>query len=406
MKILYFGTVCELNNYNELLKNCRSKPSVSTIVFENALLDGFSKNGIDMEIHSFPMVPVFPHLKKIFFGRKKEKLPCGYEAVWLRTINIPVLKQISRSLDARRILRSWGRENTGRGIVFTYSIPPFLVKTIIRYSRKYSLKTVAIIPDLLRDMYINEKPDSPVTKLKNKYIEPAMKMQGEYDGYIYLTEAMRKIVAPDKPYIVMEGIASSTEFKKVPSCEKSVPRAIMYAGMLHRKYGIINLLDAFDGLAEKDTELWLFGDGSAVPEIKARAEKNKRIRYFGMLDHDKIIEYERKSTLIVNPRDPDDEFTAYSFPSKTIEYMLSGTPLLTTKLKGIPDEYFNYVFSVEDNSCESLLTAIEKVLSRSPDELKAVAESAAEFIAENKNSRTQAAKIKLFLEEVQLDVKN
>lgn len=405
MNILYFGTVCGLNNYNELLKNCRSKPSVSTIVFETALLDGFSKNGINAEIYSFPMIPTFPCFGKLHFGGKKESLPCGYEVTWLNTINIPFLKQASRRLDARKALRRWGKENKGKGIIFTYSIPPFLVKDIIRFGREYSLKTAAIIPDLLRDMYINENARSLFTKLKKKYLEPALRLQGEYDGYIYLTEAMRDVVAPHKPYIVMEGIASAVDFKKISLSEKAVPRAIMYAGMLHEKYGIINLLDAFEKLAEKDVELWLFGSGSAVREIKARAEHNSRIKYFGMAKHNEILEYERKATLLVNPRDPNEEFTAYSFPSKTIEYMLSGTPLLTTELKGIPREYFDYTFSAADNSPECLLTALESALSKTAAGLADAGKNAAEFIIKNKNSYIQAAKIKMFLEEIQHDIK-
>ena len=400
MNILYFGTVCDIKNYNEMLKSCRSKPSVSTIVFETALLDGFKKNGINAEIHSFPMIPTFPKFGKIFFGRKKEVLPCGYEATWLKTVNVTFLKQASRRADAKKALKRWGKENKGKGIVFTYSIPPFLVKDVVKLSKKYSLKSVAIIPDLLRDMYVNENAASLLTKLKNRYLAPALKLQGEYDGYIYLTEAMKDVVAPNKPYIVMEGIAAVDETSKFVPAEKAVPRAIMYAGMLHEKYGMVNLLDAFEQLTEKDVELWLFGDGTAVSEIIERAKENTRIKYFGSVERAKILEYEKKAYLLVNPRDPNEEFTAYSFPSKTIEYMLSGTPLLTTSLKGIPAEYFDYVFSVSDNSVESLASGMTEALSKTAEEMASIAKKASDFIHESKNSYCQTAKIKEFLEEV------
>ena len=52
MNILYFGTVCEPEHYSRLLEGCRSKPSVSTLVFENALLSGFAAHGTQMEICS------------------------------------------------------------------------------------------------------------------------------------------------------------------------------------------------------------------------------------------------------------------------------------------------------------------------------------------------------------------
>ena len=38
----------------------------------------------------------------------------------------------------------------------------------------------------------------------------------------------------------------------------------------------------------------------------------------------------------VNPRQNNEEFTKYSFPSKTMEYLASGVPVVAYKLDGIP----------------------------------------------------------------------
>lgn len=400
MKILYFGTVCDINEYDKLLENCSCKPSVAPIVFENALLDGFSKNRTDLEIHSFPMIPTFPSSKILHFGKCVNNLKSGYSCRWLNTWNLPLIKQFSRRMDARRILKKWGRENRGEGVVFTYSIPPFLVKDVIRFSKKYSLKTISIIPDLLRDMYINDNSKSFITSLKNLYLKPALKCQSRYDGYIYLTDAMHEVVAPQKPYMVMEGIADISSATPPDISNKAEKRSIMYAGMLHEKYGIINLLDAFDELSDKDTELWLFGDGSAVDQIKERAKSNPQIKYFGIVNRDEILKYEKKATLLINPRNPKDEFTKYSFPSKTIEYMLSGTPLITTKLPGIPDEYFEFIFSVDSNEVESLYNAMIGALEKSDEELISIGKKAQSFILDNKHSQKQVKRIIDFIKEV------
>lgn len=406
MKILYFGTVCNLENYNNLLEDCSNKPSVAPIVLETALLDGFKKNNIDVEIYSYPMIPTFPKSKLIHFGNIKEKLACGYECTWLNTVNLPFLKQITRRLHAKKEIKCWLKKYKDEGIIFTYSIPPFLVKDVIKYGKKYSVKKIAIIPDLLKHMYINENQKSIITKLKMKYIKPALKLQSEYDGYIYLTEAMRDIVAPNKPYIVMEGIANDLQMINSSDEFKTDVRAIMYAGMLHEKYGILNLVDAFEKLNNPNLELWLFGDGTAAFEIKKRAHKNWKIRYFGIVNREKIIEYEKKATLLVNPRNPKEEFTSYSFPSKTIEYMLSGTPVLTTKLRGIPEEYFQYVFGADDNSSESLKKEIEKILLYSDEELREVGLKAKNYIVREKNSCKQVSKIVEFIKGVNNVSKN
>ncbi len=401
MKVLYFGTVCDLPGYEAMLEQCRQKPTVATIVFETALLRGFVENHIEVEIHSFPMIPTFPGSRYLYFGGQTETLPIGTTCRWLRTVNLPFIKQMTRRRDAARIIRQWAQANGEDGVILTYSIPPFLVKDLLRYGKKYHLKTMAVIPDLLRDMYVNEKQGSLVTKLKNRYLNRALALQGEYDGYICLTDAMHEVVAPEKPYTVMEGIADIAAVADEPPVEKAAPRAVMYAGMLYEKFGIFQLIDAFERIRATDTELWIFGDGPAVEDIRQRAQRNPRIRFFGKVSRDEILTREKQAALLVNPRGVNEEFTKYSFPSKTIEYMLSGTPVLTTKLPGIPDEYFQYVFSAEDNDVQSLTDAINAVFDNSDEVLHRFGKRAKQYIVNEKNSKTQVKRILDFINGVE-----
>jgi len=174
----------------------------------------------------------------------------------------------------------------------------------------------------------------------------------------------------------------------------------MYAGRLHGQYGLLNLLDAFEAANPENAELWLFGDGNAVETIEKRAEKNPSIRYFGRKTRDEILEFERKATLLVNVRSVDEEFVKYSFPSKTIEYMLSGTPLLTTELPGIPKEYFDHVFHVENNTVECLAKGIRNALSNTQEQLWEFGSEARNFIKNEKNGKVQSGRILRFLEEL------
>lgn len=398
MKILYFGTVCDLAEYEKMLSNCSSKPSIAPIVFETSLLSGFKKNNAEVEVYSFPMIPTFPSFKKLWWGSKREKLSCGYKTTWLKTINIPIIKQFSRKIDAKRILKKFLKSNKGQDCaVLTYSIPPFLAKSVVKYCNKYNVKCYAVVTDLLRDMYMNAQDSSIVTKLKNFYLNNAIKYQGCYDGYIYLTEAMKDVINPEKPYIVVEGIADISNVQPPSITEKNHPKVIMYAGMLHENYGVLNLLEAFRKFENNDVELWLFGDGNCVDKINEYCEKDSRIKFFGRVERDKILNTERQASLLVNIRNTDDDYTKYSFPSKTIEYMLSGTPVLTSKLSGIPDEYFNYVYTVESNRVDDILKALQEIFNKSDKDNCEVGFRAQKFIVENKNSVVQASNILKFM---------
>lgn len=394
MKIFYFGTVCNLKNYENFISNSKTKPTVAGIVFESNLLRGFKEFEVDMDIYTYPMFPTFPTFSKIFLNKKVEDLDCGYKCTWLRTCNLPVIKQIVRRFDGRRALKKWLKQNKEQECaVLTFAIPPFLAKDIIKLSRKYDVKCFAIITDLLRDMYMNETHSRLVSAAKQLYLHQATLYQGEYDAYVYLTKEMSEVINPQKPYVVVEGVADLHCAKKPEVNEKAKPAAIMYAGMLHKNYGILNLIDAFCKLNKADTELWLFGDGSCVQEIKEYCRLNDKIKYFGNTSRDQVLEYERKATLLINVRDPEDSFTKYSFPSKTIEYMVSGTPVLTTRLQGIPEEYFEYVFSLSDVSVEGIYAKLSEILDYSQDDLCGLGERAQNFIIQNKKPRDVGRKI-------------
>ena len=95
----------------------------------------------------------------------------------------------------------------------------------------------------------------------------------------------------------------------------------------------------------------------------------------------------------MNPRPTTEEFTKYSFPSKNMEYMVSGTPLLTTRLPGMPKEYYPYVFLIEDETIDGYAKALADALSRTEDELVNFGQKAKKFVLENKNYIIQTRRI-------------
>lgn len=45
-----------------------------------------------------------------------------------------------------------------------------------------------------------------------------------------------------------------------------------------------------------------------------------------MVPNSGVLKAQSESEILVNPRNDNNEFTKYSFPSKVIEYLGSGTP--------------------------------------------------------------------------------
>ena len=131
--------------------------------------------------------------------------------------------------------------------------------------------------------------------------------------------------------------------------------------------------------------------------LKKLQKKDKRIIYWGVVEQKHVFEMQQQATLLVNPRKGHEEYTKYSFPSKTMEYMASGTPTIMYKLPGLPIEYEEYLVLLPDNSQETLTAILKQWGSKTQAELYEFGEKAKRFILENKNSEIQASRLMNFI---------
>lgn len=76
-----------------------------------------------------------------------------------------------------------------------------------------------------------------------------------------------------------------------------------------------------------------------------------------------------------------------------MEYMVSGTPVLTTDLPGMPKEYKDYVFIMEDYSPEGIKDKLIEIADMDKKKLDEVGIKAREFVLTNKNNTVQASRI-------------
>ena len=217
----------------------------------------------------------------------------------------------------------------------------------------------------------------------------------KFSSYVFLTEQMNKLInTKSKPYIVIEGQVD-INMKDMPNrlINKYEKKIIHFAGGLHIRYGLKILVEAFIRANIENAELHLYGSGDFELELKELCKDNLKVKYFGIVPNDYIITEQLKSTLLVNPRPTDQEVTKYSFPSKNMEYMASGTPVLTTKLPGMPKEYYDYVYLIEDETEEGIVKTLKEVLNKSSEELHEIGFRAKEFVIKEKNNINQAEKI-------------
>ena len=73
--------------------------------------------------------------------------------------------------------------------------------------------------------------------------------------------------------------------------------------------------------------------------------------------------------------------------------MLSGTPVISTRLPGIPKDYFEHMYYFEKDSCDGIYETLKEVLSKSDDELRDKGLDAHDYILKEKNNVIMTSKI-------------
>jgi len=309
-------------------------------------------------------------------------------------INIQVLKQFSRVIKYWKQVKQWIKNTEGKKTILIYSMYLPFERILKLVKKKYpDVNTCMICTDLPGGLGIRIK-NRIVSIINNLRARPAYKLTKYVDSFVLLTDAMKyPLNVGNRPYVVVEGIADEdVPYRKEPFVSEE--KVILYTGSLNEEFGIMNLIDAFMQIEEESYRLVICGTGDAEDKVKDACKKDNRIQYLGYVTKAKVYDLQLKSTLLVNPRQNIGEYTKYSFPSKTMEYMASGVPILMYKLDGIPDEYLNYLYYVSNNSVETFKEIICNICNQNSNILYERGLLARKFVTSSKSFYSQSHKLR------------
>lgn len=385
---------CNELTWNKIQSTSKKKASIAPQVFDTLVLKGLKNNkSISLDVFSFPPLASYPGSKKIGWALLKEEIFAGLDTNWLPAINLPFIKQICYAMSSFIFCSVWlikNRKENDKQIVM-YSSYFAIALPIIFLSNFAKFKFTSVLTDIPLPN-INGM-SSKLKFLDKLFIKITEYTQSKFDKYVFLTKHMNTLInTQNKPYIIIEGICDPEIFKHHIDKQFNSKKAIMYAGALNKNLGIPLFLEIFSEL-EDDIEFWIFGSGDYEREVLNASKFNPRIRFYGKVNRETVLNYEKKASLLINLRNPEQEFTKYSFPSKTIEYMSSGTPLLSTKLAGIPCEYYDYIFTVENLTKDVIKSKLLEILSKEDLDLQTFGQRAKIYVEQNKNYLLQGAKI-------------
>lgn len=397
MKICFCSTF--LNDEKDAILNSKIAPSVSTHNFNVNILNGLRENiDDDLTILNTEKLASYPNFNRIIINSSKEKNEKIGSYYNIGKINLPILKDISESIILYYKLNNWIKSNYKNDIyICAYGRRLSHVLVINTLRKRYKkLRSCMVLADLSGNAACKtENYNSIKDKLMNILLDFQVKQSKKFDSFVLLTSQMADYLnIKNKPFTVIEGIYSLKLINDnidYINCNKQ--KIVAYSGILSSQYNVDNLLKAFDMIDSDEYELWLFGDGELKEEIMQKSKVNKNIKYFGYIDNNSLKKELNKATLLINPRQNAGEYTKYSFPSKIIEYLTLQKPVVGYKLDGIPNEYDDYIFYIENNSIEALRNKIIEICEYSKSDLKYIGARNLKFILDNKNSISQTRKI-------------
>jgi len=385
--------------FNKLLSSGMTRELPQAQKYHSLLIKGLDQN-IDGQVFALSAIPVNSKwTKQVMFASEEEHFG-SVHFLYGAFVNLPVLRQLTRMCVARWEIGKL-HKRTDDCVLICDVRNQSLADAARACGRKLGIPVVGIVTDVAG--YGSGAGRASNSYFRRKMIEFAEKRASrnlpKYDAYLLLTEAMNGVVNKNgKPYIVLEGHCDSSMAQVENSPEgKRLPKVAMYAGGVHKEYGIERLVTAFIKGGFADWELHIYGDGNYQKDLTELSASVSNLVYYGSVPNEVVVKQQLKATLLLNPRLTDAEYVKYSFPSKTMECMASGTPLCTTRLPGMPKEYYPYLYFFDDETEDGMLATLREILAKDASELHDLGCRAKEFVLREKTNIQQAKKLVEFI---------
>lgn len=351
----------------KLLPQLDEQPAIQTFKFGWSLARAIKSGVGDVFLASSIPIQNYPRGRKILFkgGRFAEG---GIEGVMLGFVNVLLLKHITRLLSCLIRLPQEIRRRRINWIILHGIHTPFLLFGLL--ARLAGIRLMVMLTD---PAGVILPGDGALTRILKRCDASFIKwLVRQADGYMCLSPALVDSFRLGKPSICFPGILSSKFQQAVAASGQATTkvsdvRTILYAGGLTSAYGVDALIHAVQSIHSPRIRLVLYGRGDQQGIITNLASQDERFHYGGFVGDDELVPALLAADVLVNPRPAGKLFAVLSFPSKLIEYLATGRPVLSTKIASIPAALAPYFNFVREEGVEGIRAALLRLLDTLQD---------------------------------------
>lgn len=354
---------------------------------------------IDVVLSNQPIAH-YPKTRTIFKGARTVELFSGVSVKLVPLINLLVVRDISRALYIYGYLFFWSMRHMLKDrVIMTYNlnIPP--VMPLLLLSRLTGSRLVSILYDVAWPEgysvgWLRTAAYKTLIRLAENCIP-------KLDGRIVITDGIARRFAAGRHFIRVDGGVTDLVEQRLFALEPARNKGklvLLFAGGLNDWNHVTLLIDAMRLCDSDHVELWLAGDGTRISDVRAAAAKDPRIVYHGVLNLDQLFEVYKKADVLLNLRNTIDPAMQYHFPSKLLEILAVGKPVITTSIAHIEEEYGPYCFVLHEETPQGFVRLLNTVCSLSEDERLEIGKRARAFILREHTWKRQGARIRQYLE--------
>jgi len=381
MNIIYFTTAQDNNDYKTFTSQWSKKPNPSNQNFHNRLIRALSINNKINVISLRPFSKIFMNKTEL---KKSENVTTNIHWHYLTIKHNIIKKFLTADKEAKSIVSSLPKKS----LILTDTINPLVISIANRCAKKFNLPIVGICTD----------SPSNISGTKKSYTTYLLKAGKGMKGYIGLTQDLIELFNEQKkPSLVFEGIVDDVSPKSDIKIDSNY---FFFGGCLMEKYGIYNLIDAYKLLDTKKVKLVICGHHANTDELKDKIKDSPSIIYLETLNVNDVLYLEQHANACINPRPHNEDLERYSIPSKTIEYLSSGSLTISVKNKKLYDKFEDSCIWIQNNSVKDIYNALKKVMDMTATEREKIAAKAKEKSFKDFSFEAINSKINNFLERI------
>jgi len=362
-------------------------------MFVEGLLRGLATAGLPADVVlGVEPLPGFPRGKRLMGRHGWFTTGEGRKVRLVPFVNIQPLKWLTAGVSVALALAAWCWRRRGRPRLvhcLNLSMPPGLFVWLV--ARLTGTKILVSVNDVVTPGGV-----APPTLFRKLDFALQRWLLPRFDGWMVVSRAIANDFLPGKTVCLIEGGVSPEAFTRATMDGRPRPAPerfrMVLAGSLESFNGVELALEAMGHLPQ-GFELIVAGKGTLAASVRRATASDDRIVYHGFLDFSELLDLYGSADLLLNIRVTQAIDTRYFFPSKLMELLASGPPVLSTCTGHVDDEYGTLLYLLRDETSRALAERVGEIARIPVEERRALGMKARSFMLAEKSWDKQGERL-------------